>query len=93
MNGFYDIVNSKDILIAAHRGNSLNTPENTIIAFEKAVEAGVDGLIIADTGAMIKLAKAFPDVLINASTQMNVYSEDEFYNLSKLGVNRIVLPR
>ena len=42
MNGFYDIVNSKDVLIAAHRGNSLNTPENTIIAFEKAVEAGVD---------------------------------------------------
>ncbi|MBR3091096.1 MAG: hypothetical protein IKH10_03775, partial [Bacteroidetes bacterium] len=41
MNGFYDIVNSKDVLIAAHRGNSLNTPENTIIAFEKAVEAAV----------------------------------------------------
>ena len=60
---------------------------------ERAVEAGVDGLIIADTAVMIKLAKAFPDVLINASTQMNVYSEDEFYNLSKLGVNRIVLPR
>ena len=58
-----------------------------------AVEMGVDGLIIADTAVMIKLAKAFPDVLINASTQMNVFSEDEFLNLSKLGVNRIVLPR
>lgn len=59
----------------------------------RAVEMGVDGLIIADAAVMIKLAKAFPDVLINASTQMNVFSEDEFYNLSKLGVNRIVLPR
>ena len=59
----------------------------------RAVEMGVDGLIIADTALMIKLAKAFPDVLINASTQMNVFSEDEFFNLSKLGVNRIVLPR
>ena len=59
----------------------------------KAVEIGVDGLIVADCGVLEKLAKAFPDVLINASTQMNVFSEDEFYNLSKLGVNRIVLPR
>ena len=59
----------------------------------KAVEIGVDGLIVADCGVLAKLAKAFPDVLINASTQMNVFSEDEFYNLSKLGVNRIVLPR
>lgn len=59
----------------------------------RAVELGVDGLIVADTAVLIKLAKAFPDVLINASTQMNVFSEDEFYNLSKLGVNRIVLPR
>ena len=60
---------------------------------ERAVELGVDGLIIADPAVLIKLAKAFPGVLINASTQMNVFSEDEFYNLSKLGVNRIVLPR
>lgn len=59
----------------------------------KTVEIGVDGLIVADCGVLAKLAKAFPDVLINASTQMNVFSEDEFYNLSKLGVNRIVLPR
>ena len=59
----------------------------------KAVEIGVDGLIVADAGVLAKLAKAFPDVLINASTQMNVFSENEFYNLSKLGVNRIVLPR
>ena len=59
----------------------------------KAVEIGVDGLIVADCGVLAKLARAFPDVLINASTQMNVFSEDEFYNLSKLGVNRIVLPR
>lgn len=59
----------------------------------KAVEIGVDGLIVADCGVLAKLAKAFPDVLINASTQMNVFSEDEFFNLSKLGVNRIVLPR
>lgn len=59
----------------------------------RAVELGIDGLIIADTAVMIKLAKAFPDVLINASTQMNIFSEDDFYNLSNLGVNRIVLPR
>ncbi len=59
----------------------------------EAVNAGVDGLIIQDLAVLIKLAKDFPDVTINCSTQMNVYSADEFKKLSELGVNRVVLPR
>ncbi len=59
----------------------------------EAVNIGVDGLIIQDLAVLTKLAKDFPDVTINASTQMNVYSADEFSNLAKIGVNRVVLPR
>ncbi|MBQ6303113.1 MAG: U32 family peptidase [Clostridiales bacterium] len=59
----------------------------------EAVNIGVDGLIIQDLAVLTKLAYDFPDVIINCSTQMNVYSADEFKNLAKLGANRVVLPR
>ena len=59
----------------------------------EAVNIGVDGLIVQDTAVLIKLAKDFPDVIINCSTQMNVYSADEFKKLAEIGANRIVLPR
>ena len=42
MKALREIVNSKKILIAAHRGNSSNFPENTISAFQSAVNLGVD---------------------------------------------------
>ncbi|MBR3247823.1 MAG: U32 family peptidase [Clostridiales bacterium] len=58
-----------------------------------AVNIGVDGLIVQDLAVLVKLAKDFPDVIINCSTQMNVYSADEFKKLAELGANRIVLPR
>lgn len=59
----------------------------------EAVNIGVDGLIVQDLAVLTKLASDFPDVIINASTQMNVYSADELKKLSELGVNRVVLPR
>ena len=59
----------------------------------EAVNAGVDGLIIQDLAVLTKLASDFPDVIINCSTQMNVYSADEFKNLASIGANRVVLPR
>ena len=59
----------------------------------EAVNIGVDGLIVQDLAVITKLAQDFPDVTINASTQMNIYSADEFKKLSELGVNRVVLPR
>lgn len=59
----------------------------------EAVNIGVDGLIVQDLAVLTKLAKDFPDVIINCSTQMNVYSADEFKKLSEIGANRIVLPR
>ena len=59
----------------------------------KACEAGADGLIVQDIAVLKMLRQAFPDVRINASTQMNIYSRDEFKELARLGVNRVVLPR
>lgn len=59
----------------------------------EAVNIGVDGLIVQDLAALTKLAKDFPDVIINCSTQMNIYSADGFKKLAELGANRVVLPR
>lgn len=58
-----------------------------------ACESGVDGLIIQDLAVMKKLSSMFPDVSVIASTQMNIYSDDEFRKLSEFGVKRVVLPR
>ena len=51
----------------------------------EAVNIGVDGLIVQDLAVLHKLAQDFPDVIINASTQMNIYSADEFKKLSETG--------
>ena len=59
----------------------------------EAVNTGVDGLIVQDLAVLTKLASDFPDVIINCSTQMNVYSADEFMKIAELGANRVVLPR
>ena len=59
----------------------------------KACEAGADGIIVQDLAVLRMLRAAFPDVRINASTQMNIYSRDQFRELARLGVNRVVLPR
>ena len=59
----------------------------------EAVNIGVDGLIVQDLAVLKKLSSDFPDVIINCSTQMNVYSADEFKKISEIGANRVVLPR
>lgn len=67
--------------------------EDLIDTVAKACEAGADGLIVQDLAVLKMLRTAFPDVRINTSTQMNIYSRDQYKALSKLGVNRVVLPR
>lgn len=67
--------------------------EDLFDTVSKACEAGADGLIVQDIAVLKMLREAFPDVRINASTQMNIYSKDQFKELSRLGVNRVVLPR
>lgn len=54
---------------------------------------GIDGIIIQDIGLASKIHEKYPEITLNASTQMNVFSEDEFKKLSEMGFKRIVLPR
>ena len=59
----------------------------------EAVNIGVDGLIVQDLAVLKKLSSDFPDVIINCSTQMNVFTDMDFKSLSELGFSRVVLPR
>ena len=56
-------------------------------------EAGLDGLIIQDLGVLEKCRKAFPGMLLHASTQMTVTEPETALFLKSLGVSRIVPAR
>lgn len=56
-------------------------------------EAGLDGLIIQDLGVLERCRKAFPDMLLHASTQMTVTEAETALFLKELGVSRIVPAR
>ncbi len=88
----------------AHRRSSkvyltLNTLVNdyeiddAITTAVSAYEAGVDGFIVQDIGLANKLKSLYPDFNIIASTQMNVFSSDQFKSLKENGYSRVVLPR
>ena len=89
----YAHVRSSKVFLAVNTLMSDNEFEVFYPTIAEAVNIGVDGLIVQDLAVLTKLASDFPDVIINCSTQMNVYSADEFKKLSELGVNRVVLPR
>lgn len=56
-------------------------------------EAGLDGLIIQDLGVLERCRKAFPGMLLHASTQMTVTEAAAAQFLKELGVSRIVPAR
>lgn len=56
-------------------------------------EAGVDGLIVQDLGAVRKLQELFPDLPIHSSTQMCVTGPESAKLVKKLGMTRAVLAR
>lgn len=89
----YAHARSAKVFLAVNTLMSDNEFEIFYPTVAEAVNTGVDGLIIQDLAVLTKLATDFPDVTINCSTQMNVYSTDEFKKLSEIGANRIVLPR
>ena len=66
MKSLREIVNTRKILIAAHRGNSSNFPENTVAAFQSAVNVGAD---------MIEL-----DVQFTKDNQIVVYHNEMLRN-------------
>ncbi len=53
----------------------------------------VDAIIIQDIGLSTYLLNIFPDIVLHASTQMNIHSVDQVKFLKQLGFKRIVLGR
>lgn len=76
---------------------------NTLIKDEEFLEAvsfvkqlyinNVDAIIVQDIGLASYLLKVFPDIVLHASTQMNIHSFDQALFLKNLGFKRIVLAR
>ena len=89
----YAHARSSKVFLAVNTLMSDNEFEVFYPTIAEAVNIGVDGLIVQDLAVLTKLAADFPDVTINCSTQMNVYSADEFKKLSEIGADRVVLPR
>lgn len=56
-------------------------------------DAGVDGVIVADLGAMAALARELPDLPVHASTQASVHSLDGALAMAALGCTRVVPAR
>ncbi len=56
-------------------------------------EAGLDGVIIQDLGALLKVKEAFPHLELHASTQMTVTGPGAAKLLKNYGVSRVVPAR
>lgn len=93
-----------DGIVYAHiRGVKVYVALNTLIedtklseAFEFAkfcYEAGVDALIVQDLGVLSMLRQCFPDLKLNASTQMTIHNLKGVKAAEKVGFSRVVLSR
>ncbi|MCX5773894.1 MAG: U32 family peptidase [Fusobacteria bacterium] len=60
---------------------------------KKLYIAGLDAIIVQDLGLFSYLKKNFPDIPLHASTQMNASSAQDINFLSRVGFERIILPR
>lgn len=56
-------------------------------------DAGIDGAIVADLGAMALLARELPTLPLHASTQASVHSADGLRAMVALGASRVVPAR
>lgn len=60
---------------------------------DRAWAAGIDAVIVQDTGLLRCLAAELPDVRVHASTQLNCHSASSVAALAQLGVKRVTLSR
>ncbi len=67
--------------------------KDAVLMAKKAIELGIDALIIQDIGLAQFLRKLFPDIPIHASTQMTIHNLEGVQELEKLGYSRAVLSR
>lgn len=76
--------------------NTLITDDEMQTALElvaKAVDCGVDGIIVQDLGVLKAIRTCFPDLEIHASTQMTTHNLSQCKFLSELGVSQVNLSR
>lgn len=62
-------------------------------ALSPLYEAGLDGVIVQDIGALTVIRQCFPELELHASTQMTITGPAGARLLRKLGVNRVVPAR
>lgn len=76
--------------------NTLINDEELPEAAELAANAynlGADAILVQDIGLARSIKSKYPDIPLHASTQMNVYSTDDYKTLADNGFTRVVLPR
>ena len=59
----------------------------------EAYNAGIDAVIIADTGLALYISKVLPELQLHASTQMTVNSQEALIPLKEMGFKRVVAAR
>lgn len=64
-----------------------------LAALEAPYLAGLDGLIIADLGLLMRVRAEYPDLPVHASTQLGTHSSAQLAALARLGCSRAVLAR
>ncbi len=93
----------KTIKLAALNRKKVYLTVNTIIkdgetadfieSVDRALNAGVDALIMQDYGMISLVAESFKGAAIHASTQMNIHNTAAFGRIKALGVSRVILSR
>ena len=76
--------------------NTLLSEREREIAVKRAGELrerGVDALIVADAGLILRIAERYPDLPVHASTQASAHSTEGCDLLAGLGARRVVLAR
>ncbi len=67
--------------------------EPALAALEAPYLAGLDALIVADLGFAARVREAYPDLPLDASTQLNTHSSAQLAALARLGFSRAILAR
>lgn len=102
--GNFDLKELKEAVDYAHLyGVKIYITVNTIIYNYEVDELikyvdylykiGVDALIMQDIGMISLIRKIYPNLEINASTQMHNHNNEQIKLLKELGINKIVLDR
>jgi len=95
---------AKYLIPLAHKHNcraylTLNTlikdeeMHSALSLVEKAIDCGIDAVIVQDLGVLKIVRTYFPDLEIHASTQMTTHNLSQCKYLSELGVSQVNLSR